>query len=120
MFQACYYYVGSLVYYMIYLLYSPQTPTTFKMPYLINRQELKEIFPKLNPKYDIGVVYEDGSFNDSRFCITALLTASLGNGIKMPETFKPVNMLNRAEFMDFIKDKEKITGVIFRDQLTNK
>jgi glycerol-3-phosphate dehydrogenase len=39
----------------------------------------------------------------------------------MPQSFKPANVLNRAEFIDFIKDKDaKIIGVIFNDQLTKK
>jgi glycerol-3-phosphate dehydrogenase len=121
MFNAFYYYIGSMVYYMIYLFYSPMTPTVFKMPYFLNREELTSIFPNINPKYDMGVVYEDGSFNDSRMVLSALLTASLGNGIKMPETFRPANIVNKAEFVNFIKDKEeKIVGVTFRDSLTKK
>lgn len=91
------------------------------MPYFVNRQELTSIFPYLNPKYDIGVVYEDGSFNDSRLLLTALLTASLGNGQKMPESFIPANILNRAELVDFTKDKAgKMVGLRFKDLLTNK
>jgi glycerol-3-phosphate dehydrogenase len=103
-FQAVYYYVGSVVYYLIYSLYSPVTPTAFRMPYFLSREELTNIFPYLNPRFDTGVVYEDGSFNDARMLLTALLTASLGNGIKMPDSFKPANILNRAEFVDFTKD----------------
>lgn len=69
----------------------------------------------------MGVVYEDGSFNDARMLISALLTATSGNGISMPETFVPGNALNKAEFVDFIKDKDgKITGVTFKDLLTQK
>lgn len=104
-FKAVYYYVGSVVYYLIYSLYSPVTPTVFRMPYFLSREELTNIFPYLNPRFDIGVVYEDGSFNDARLLLAALLTASLGNGIKMPESFKPANILNRAEFVDFTKDQ---------------
>lgn len=105
MFQALYYYVGSMVYYLIYKLYSPLTPTAFRMPYMLSREELTSIFPHLNPKYDVGVVYEDGSFNDSRLLLAAFLTASLGNGRTMPSSFVPANILNRAEFVDFTKDK---------------
>lgn len=120
-FSAIYYYVGSVVYYLIYKLYSPVTPTSFRMPYFLNREELVNIFPNLNPKYDMGVVYEDGSFNDARLLLAALLTASLGNGIKMPSCFTPANIINRAEFVDFVKDKDgKIVGVVFRDLLTKK
>jgi hypothetical protein len=53
--------------------------------------------------------------------LAALLTATVGNGIKMPDSFRPANILNRAEFVDFTKDAEgKIVGVVFRDQLTKK
>jgi hypothetical protein len=47
----------------------------------------------------MGVVYEDGSFNDARLLITAILTATLGNGLKMPDHFVPANAINKAEFM---------------------
>lgn len=50
----------------------------------------------MNPKYTMGVVYEDGSFNDARLLLTALLTATIGNGFSMPECFKPASALNRA------------------------
>ena len=43
-----------------------------------------------------GVVYEDGSFNDARYLLASLLTATTGNGVAMPDTFKPGNALNRA------------------------
>jgi glycerol-3-phosphate dehydrogenase len=36
-FKAVYYYVGSVVYYLIYWLCSPLTPTVFRMPYFLNR-----------------------------------------------------------------------------------
>lgn len=38
--SATYYYIGSLFYYLIYALYSPSTPTSFNMPYFMNRLEL--------------------------------------------------------------------------------
>ena len=67
------------------------------------------------------MVYEDGSFNDARLLLAALLTATVGNGIKMPDSFRPANILNRAEFVDFMKDPEgQIVGVVFRDQLTKR
>jgi hypothetical protein len=37
--------------------------------------------------------------------MTALLTATQGNGQKMPESFVPANVLNKAEFIDFLKNK---------------
>lgn len=109
------------MYYLIYEWFTPKNGRQFHPPYFLNRQELVEIFPHINPKYSMGVVYEDGSFNDSRMLLTAVLTATVGNGIKMPDSFVPANALNRAEFVDFIKNPEgKIEGVVFRDLLTNK
>jgi glycerol-3-phosphate dehydrogenase len=120
-FAASYYYIGSLLYYWIYRWYSAGKGTEFKGPYFVNREELKDIFPHLNPKYSTGVVYEDGSFNDARMLLYALLTATVGNGLKMPESFVPANAINRAEFLDFVKNKEgKIGGVVFKDELTGK
>ena len=55
--SATYYYIGSLFYYLIYAFYSPSTPTSFNMPYFMNRIELTSIFPHMNPKYTMGVVY---------------------------------------------------------------
>ena len=87
----------------------------------MNRSELTEVFPYLNPKFTTGVVYEDGSFNDARLLLTAALTATVGNGIKMPDFFVPANVVNRAEFVDFLKNEEgKVIGATFKDQLTNK
>jgi glycerol-3-phosphate dehydrogenase len=37
-FKAMYYYVGSVVYYLIYRIYSPATPTAFRMPYFLSRE----------------------------------------------------------------------------------
>ena len=91
------------------------------MPYFVNRLELTNIFPFMSGKYSSGVVYEDGSFNDARLLVTAILTATVGNGVKMPESFVPGNAVNRAEFKDFIKDENgKIVGVIFKDLMGGK
>jgi glycerol-3-phosphate dehydrogenase len=96
LFDAAYYYIGSFVYYLIYHHYAPKLSTSFNLPYFVNREELTSIFPNLASKFNTGVVYEDGSFNDSRLLLSALLTATLGNGIKMPESFVPSNVLNKA------------------------
>lgn len=121
LFSGLYFYVGSLMYYWIYQWYTPSTETQFKAPYLLNRQELIDIFPHLSPEYSVGVVYEDGSFNDARMCVSAILTATCGNGKTMPGSFVPGNAVNRAEFVEFIKDKQgKVKGVVFRDLLTLK
>jgi glycerol-3-phosphate dehydrogenase len=99
-----YYYMGSLMYYWIYEWFAPKRGTWFKPPIFFNREELVAAFPYINPKYSIGVVYEDGSFNDSRLLLAALLTATVGNGGEMPDGFVPGNVLNRAEFVEFLKN----------------
>lgn len=40
MFAAFYYYLGSMMYYMIYRYYAPDTKTKFNAPYFLNRSEL--------------------------------------------------------------------------------
>lgn len=57
LFYGLYYYIGSMVYYLIYEWFAPKNGTIFNAPYFLNRQELLEIFPHLNPKYSMGVVY---------------------------------------------------------------
>jgi len=91
-----YYYIGSMVYYWIYRLCSAKEGTQFNSPYFVNRTEMKEIFPYLNGKFTTGVVYEDGSFNDARLLLTAVLTATVGNGSKMPTSFVPGNAVNKS------------------------
>lgn len=39
-FYGVYYYIGSLMYYLIYKWYSPKTTTAFHSPYFLNRTEL--------------------------------------------------------------------------------
>lgn len=96
MFYSCYYYLGSLVYYLIYSWYSDHKGTEFSMPYFMGRSDLTNIFPHLNPKFSSGVVYDDGSFNDARLLVTAILTATVGNGLQMPDSFVPANAVNRS------------------------
>lgn len=57
MFWAIYYYIGSIMYYTLYKYYAPESKTKFNAPYFLNRSELTEIFPYINPKYSMGVVY---------------------------------------------------------------
>ena len=76
-FWSMYYYAGSLIYYMIYLATNlPGTPK-FNSPYFLGRQDLRDMFPFMSDKYDGGVVYEDGCFNDSRMLLVAFLTSTL-------------------------------------------
>ena len=123
MFQSIYYYIGSVFYYSIYWFWSPRGTTHFNFPYLLNRSELKNIFPYVSDKYSGGVVYEDGSFNDSRMVLVSLLTATLRKEDypELPSSHVPANILNKAEFLEFVKNKEgKIEGVTFLEKETNK
>lgn len=116
-FWSAYYYLGSVVYYLIYWLYSPKNTVKFNFPYFLHRNELREYFPFMDDKYQSGVVYEDGSFNDSRMVLMSLLTTTLSKDQHrhLPITHCPSNILNKAEFIDFIKNDEgKITGVKFK------
>lgn len=61
----------------------------------MHQSELRRFFPYISDRFTTGVVYEDGSFNDSRMVIAALLTATEGNE-KMPSTWKKANVLNQA------------------------
>ena len=75
--SAIYYYAGSIMYYLIYWASSPPATPRFSFPFFFTRQELHELFPFISDKFQGGVVYEDGSFNDSRMLIATLLTASM-------------------------------------------
>ncbi len=102
-FKTMYYYAGSVVYYLIYYYYAPKDTTEFNFPTFMHKSELRKFFPYMSDRYTTGVVYEDGCFNDSRMVMAALLTATEGNG-NMPSSWKYANVLNKAEFVDFIKN----------------
>jgi glycerol-3-phosphate dehydrogenase len=42
----------------------------------MHQSELRKFFPYMSDRYTTGVVYEDGSFNDARMVIAAILTAT--------------------------------------------
>lgn len=99
-----YYYAGSVIYYLIYHHYAPKDTIEFNFPTFMHKEELHKFFPYISDKFTTGVVYEDGSFNDARMVMAALLTAAQGNG-NMPKEWVPANILNKAEFIDFLKNK---------------
>lgn len=76
LFKTMYFYVGSVVYYLIYHHYAPKDTVEFNFPTFMHQSELRKFFPFMSDKYTTGVVYEDGSFNDSRMVMAALLTAA--------------------------------------------
>lgn len=75
--STAYYYIGSVFYYMIYWFVNEKNAMKFNFPYFLHRNQLREIFPYISDKYQSGVVYEDGSFNDSRLLLTSLQTCTL-------------------------------------------
>lgn len=76
-FSSMYYYAGSMVYYFIYWFSRDKNTVKFNFPYFLHRNELREFFPYISDKYQSGIVYEDGCFNDARLLLTTLLTCTL-------------------------------------------
>jgi hypothetical protein len=76
MFKTMYYYLGSVIYYMIYYHYAPKDSVQFNFPTFMHQSELRKFFPYMSDRYTTGVVYEDGSFNDTRMVIAAIFTAT--------------------------------------------
>ena len=75
-FKTMYYYAGSVVYYLIYHYYAPKDTVDFNFPTFMHKTELRQVFPYMSDRFTTGVVYEDGSFNDSRMVIAAVLTST--------------------------------------------
>lgn len=106
MLASAYYYIGSLMYYFIYLATREKDTVKFNFPYFLHRNDLKDIFPHISDKYQSGVVYEDGCFNDTRLLLTTFLTSTLSKEeySHLPSQHSPANLVNQAEFLDFVKD----------------
>ena len=122
-FDSAYFYIGSLVYFLIYWATRPANTPPFNFPFFVNRSELRDFFPFISDKYQSGVVYEDGCFNDSRMLLATLFTATLERSMHsfLPKCHTPANIVNKAEFLDLIKDKDgKIIGACFKDRLTGE
>ena len=105
-FQSFYYYIGSVFYYAIYWFWCPKGTTHFNFPYFLDQFDLRGTFPFISEKYTGGVVYEDGCFNDARMVLISLLTTTLSKKeySELPDSHIPSNILNKAEFLDFIKN----------------
>ena len=77
--------------------------------------DLKAQFPFISNRYEGGIVFEDGQFNDAQMLLSILLTSTL------PSNPSPSNILNQSQFINFIKDdNNKIKGIVFKDKLSNK
>ena len=115
-FEQVYYYVGSVMYHMITWVVGQKGKTSFTFPYFLGQQDMQRLFPYVSNKYQGGIVFEDGQFNDAQMLIAILLTATIPH-----HRSHPANILNRAEFINFVKDEEdKIKGVIFKDKLSGE
>jgi len=121
LFTTLYYYVGSIVYHMIYYLFDDERNITMMpLPYILGQQEVFSIFPKLDKRVKYGVTYFDGQTNDARMNMDLLLTSTLDNYIQ-DKTYKPANILNYTKLVDFVKDAQgNITGGVILDKTTNK
>jgi len=121
LFQTLYFYAGTLLYHLIYYaLDDDRNLALMPFPYIIGRQELHSIYPKLDPEMNYGIVYYDGQMNDSRMNMDILLTSTLNNYL-LNEKMVPANIINYTKFTDFIKDdKGKIIGGVIHDKLNNK
>lgn len=76
---------------------------------LLNPSEVLQMAPTLDPEgLRGGVLYHDGQFDDARLAIHLALTA-----IEQGAT-----ALNYCKVVQFIKEKNKITGLIAKDALT--
>lgn len=118
-FWSAYYYIGSVVYHMVYKLSSKDEGIKFNFPFFASRDDLRNISPYISDKYGSGVVYEDGQFNDSQMNLALLLTAT----VKHPDpkiTITPANILNQAKVLKLLKQDNKVNGVTVLDRLSGK
>lgn len=90
LFEQLYYYAGALMYHLITWTVSRKGGINFTFPYFLNQKDLKMNFPYISNKYEGGIVFEDGQFNDAQMLMTVLLTSTL------PTNMKPSNILNQA------------------------
>ena len=121
LFRTAYYYVGSLVYHLVYYLFDDErNHSIMPVPFILGRQEVLNMFPKLSRDVKFGVVYFDGQMNDSRMNIDLLLTSTVDKYVK-DNLYKPANILNYAQLVNLTKDeKGNITGGVLLDKTTNK
>lgn len=97
---------------MIYWLCKDRRSSTkFGIPYQLNSTDIREHYPDLDQKYKLGVVYEDGQMDDSRFNLEIILSAAeLG-----------ANTLNYTQFNEFLKDdKGNLNGVVAEDRISGE
>lgn len=119
LFDLCYFYGGSLIYHLTYALFkNRETNVDFKLPSVMGKTQLQSEYPLLDPKYNWGVIYWDGVFNDARMAVDTVLTATIKDYLP---GFKEANVLNYCRFDQFEKDqKGHIKGVVFTDKNTGK
>lgn len=116
---SAYYYLGSVVYHLVYWLNSKPDGVSFHFPFFASRDDLRAISPFISNKYASGVVYEDGQFNDSQMNMALLLTAT----VEHPDPkikIEPANILNQAPVLSLLKNGNAVCGVTVLDRLSNQ
>lgn len=118
--ECCYYYIGLWTYHLIAKgagLVSGLAGERIPAPYALTSSSLKSAFPSLKREFVGGVVYFDGQMNDSRLCLTALLTAASKNYMKGQSPAYIANYCVCEELMD---NQGRICGAVVRDLTTNE
>ena len=118
--ECCYYYIGLWTYHLIAKgagLVSGLAGERIPPPYALSSSSLKSTFPSLKREFVGGVVYYDGQMNDSRLCLTALLTAASKNYMQGQIPAYIANYCVCEELMD---NHGRICGAVVRDLTTNE
>lgn len=117
-FDLLYIYAGVWVYQLIAVMQNYLTglgSETSPRPYMTFSP--KKYIPNIQDKFKGAVIYYDGQMNDSRHCITALLTAATDEYI---EGMTGAHIANYCSFIRFEKIQGKIVGAWVKDELKNE
>lgn len=118
--QCCYYYLGLWTYHLIAKgagLVSGLAGERIPAPYALTSSGLKSVFPALKRDFVGGVVYYDGQMNDSRLCLTVLLTAGSKDYMKGQS---PAYIANYCVCEKLLDNSGRICGAVVRDLMTNE
>lgn len=120
MWEMCYYAAGLWTYHIIAKtagLFSGLSRERFPAPYLLSSTGLKSVLPSLHKDFLGGIVYYDGQMNDSRLCLTVLLTAASAGYI--PDHTQAY-IANYCVCEELLNSTGRISGAIVRDLVTNE
>ena len=118
--QCCYYYLGLWTYHLIAKgagLVSGLAREPIPTPYALTSSGLKSVFPALKREFMGGVVYFDGQMNDSRLCLTVLLTAGSKDYMQGQS---PACIANYCACEALMDNTGRICGAVVRDLVTNE